>query len=270
MTGFLPKLDFSKGEGKLLKSFLSVSVGVHFFLFVAGSGFFFSSSEDRKPIEWEIDAELAVGYQGKGAFDAIDRAIKGEEIKVNKQILPQLTKSMQVEVEKKQKSADLGDAEFNPDDERLSQKKKVASTLKKKEALRRLLKERARRENKFADKTTSPLVERLQARKRELIAGNDFSLGSEKSVDRFRRDVQILIKRYYSLPEVYRFTDKNLKAGISVKLDLKGQIVDIKVSRSSGNQNLDSLAIETIKKAAPLPVPPKDIVGKSFIINFNP
>ena len=179
-----------------------------------------------------------------------------------------LPKVSEVEKEKEEKLADVGETVVDPELEKEEKKRKAAARLKKKEALRRLLKERAEKREKFADKTTSPIAKKLQARKREL-EGKEFSLGSQKKISRFVREVQA-VKRYYSLPEVYRVADKPLKTAIRVKLDESGQIVDIAVSKSSGDEGFDTIGVNTMKKASPLPPPPRELVGKPFILNFSP
>lgn len=265
----IPKVEVPKEEEGKMKFFLIASFVVHFIFMVIGIDFFLPNSKTPINNEWEIEADLAVGIKGEGNVDSIDRSVKGDEIKVNKQILPQLTKSFELKEEETKKVADLGETFVDPELERERKKNEAAARLRKKEALRRLLKERARKDRKFADKTTSPVAQRLQARKREL-EGKEFSLGSQKKLNRFVKEVQISVKRYYSLPEVYRFNKDQLSTGISVKLDNRGQIVDIEVSRSSGDDSFDAIGVNTIKKAAPLPVPPKELVGKSFVLNFNP
>jgi TonB family protein len=265
----ISKFEIPKDEDGLLKVFIGASLFIHVIFIGIGVDSFLST--ERAPIEneWEIEADLAVGIKGDGKVDSIDRSKKGDEIKVNKQILPQLTKSFEIERQKTKKVADLGETFVDPELQRETKKNSAAAKLKKREALRRLLKERARKNKKFADQTTSPIAKRLQARKREL-EGKEFSLGSEKKWNRFVKEVQISIRRFYSLPEVYRSKSSNLKTVISVKLDRRGQILDIKVSESSGDKSFDDIGISTIKKAAPLPAPPKDLVGKSFVLNFNP
>lgn len=269
MTSSFKKFKIPTNETELLKLLVGVSFLLHVVLLVVNFDAIFSS--DRKPMEdeWEIEAELAVGIEGEGKQDSIDRSVKGDEIKVIKQTLPQLTKSFEVEKEKEEKLADVGETVVDPELEKEEKKRKAAARLKKKEALRRLLKERARREKKFADKTTSPIAKKLQARKREL-EGKEFSLGSQKKISRFVREVQAAVKRYYSLPEVYRVADKPLKTAIRVKLDESGQIVDIAVSKSSGDEGFDTIGVNTMKKASPLPPPPRELVGKPFILNFSP
>jgi TonB family protein len=269
MIKSFPKIKIPSKEKDLLRFLLGMSFGLHIILLVVNFDQIFSTNKTSIEDEWEIEAELAVGLEGMGQEDTIDRSVKGKEIRVIKQTLPQLTKSFEVEEKKEEKLADIGETFADPELEKKEKKRKAAARLKKKEALRRLLKERARRDKKFAEKTTSPIAKKLQARKREL-EGKEFSLGSKKKLNKFKRQVQASVRRYYSLPEVYRVSAKPLKTAIRVKLDESGHIVDIAVSKSSGDEGFDAIGVNTMKKAAPLPPPPRELVGKPFILNFSP
>lgn len=258
----------TRSEIELLKIFVAISIGLHLFFMLGGLNFFGYEKKNAFESEWEIEADLAVGIKGEQQEDSIDNSVKGDEIKVNKQILPQLTKTFEVEKDQPKKAADIGEVFDEKKDVAEERKREAAVKLKKEEALRRLLKERARNEQKFADNTTSPLANKLQARKREL-EGNDFSLGSEKKVLKFVKQVQIAVKRNYLIPEIYRNSTKEMKVGVGVVLDKLGQIEKIGIATPSGNEGFDQLGIETIKKAAPLPVPPKELIGKEFVLNFT-
>lgn len=60
---------------------------------------------------------------------------------------------------------------------------------------------------------------------------------------------------------------ENMITSVTVTLDAKGQIVNIKIDGSSGVRELDHAAVESFKKAGPFPNPPKGLVvdGRAVI-----
>ena len=128
----ISNLEFPKDEVGLLKLFVGLSFFVH--LFFLGFGIEVFWDNNRVPIqsEWEIEADLAVGVIGDGKIDSIDRSKKGDEIKVNKQILPQLTKSFEIEKKKAKNIAELGETFADPELEKEKKKKVAAARLKRK------------------------------------------------------------------------------------------------------------------------------------------
>lgn len=68
-------------------------------------------------------------------------------------------------------------------------------------------------------------------------------------------DLDQHIKSNWALPEW--LLNKNLKAQIRVYLDSKGQILNRKIVRSSGNPAYDAEVIATVERSAPFPAPPE-------------
>jgi protein TonB len=62
-------------------------------------------------------------------------------------------------------------------------------------------------------------------------------------------------------------SDNNLVTGLTIKLNNKGEIVDILVKSASGLKELDDAAIESFNQAGPFPNPPKGMLknGKASI-----
>ena len=60
---------------------------------------------------------------------------------------------------------------------------------------------------------------------------------------------------------------ENLITAITVTLDVKGNILDIKIDGTSGVKELDQAAIESFNKAGPFPNPPKGLLvdGRAVI-----
>ena len=63
---------------------------------------------------------------------------------------------------------------------------------------------------------------------------------------------------------------ENLITAITVTLDVKGNILDIKIDGTSGIRELDQAAIESFNKAGPFPNPPKGLlVGGRAVIQWG-
>lgn len=78
------------------------------------------------------------------------------------------------------------------------------------------------------------------------------------------------VKQYWILPEW--LAKNNYKAQVLIKLNSRGYVIEKKMRVSSGNSNYDELVMETIKKANPFPLPPRqltDIVEiKGILLGF--
>lgn len=55
---------------------------------------------------------------------------------------------------------------------------------------------------------------------------------------------------------------------VKINVDRNGNVLSVTVSKSSGHSSLDKRALETVKKASPLPSPPNILEGDSISINM--
>ena len=55
-------------------------------------------------------------------------------------------------------------------------------------------------------------------------------------------------------------SDNNLLTGLTIKLNAKGRIVDIKLNSTSGLKELDDAAVRSFNQAGPFPNPPKGMI----------
>jgi TolA protein len=151
-------------------------------------------------------------------------------------------------------------------DQELEEKKRDAAVkLKKQEAIDRLLKEKARENQKFADVTSSPLSDSLQRRKAQLAVNGG---GSEAS--NYALHIQRSVRKFYSIPETYRIKGDALTAQIKISISPTGAILVMEVENSSGETGFDQLVMDIIRKAEPLPAPPTELIGKQLLLSFNP
>ena len=65
------------------------------------------------------------------------------------------------------------------------------------------------------------------------------------------------IKMFWNLPRF--LADKNYKATVVIEVNSEGNIMRIRLEKSSGNESFDQIVIETIRIASPLPKPPQEL-----------
>jgi TonB family protein len=282
--------ELAKDQGKLVKHFILVSVGVH--IFVALLVFldpFNRVIEIPAPSEWQIEAELAYDLKKDAEKDSLSEAKAPEnealangkladEILVQKQILPQLPKTVDLQNpnDKSEVQETIPDelSKVKPPentieskkDENDEKKREAAVRLKKEEALERLLKEKARDMQKFANETSTPLSNALQQRKAQLAQGG----GTDNEATDYALRVQRSVRKFYSIPETYRIRGESLTAQIRISVGPKGDILLVSVEKTSGEAGFDQLVIDIIHRAEPLPEPPKELIGKQLLLSFNP
>ena len=233
-----------------------------------------------------VEVELGTFFDG-GEVAGLKRqdVVEGEEIRVPKALLPQLTAHQKVEDEPKaaEESVEASlKAKPQPDagqetvpaqsvarDKNL-EKKEAYQTLRKKEALERLLKEEARKKQRFAKKITSPKVKESKAKRRSVRVKAASSPMVSLLLAEFSRKMQLSVGRYYALPEIYRYSKKNLRSAIMILLSEEGEIVSVRIDRSSGDASFDALSMRIVREAAPYPPPPEDIVGRQIVLHFAP
>ena len=66
------------------------------------------------------------------------------------------------------------------------------------------------------------------------------------------------IKMFWNLPRL--LADKQLRATVVIEVNQDGNVMRIRLERSSGNETFDQIVVETIRLASPLPVPPPEIL----------
>jgi colicin import membrane protein len=74
----------------------------------------------------------------------------------------------------------------------------------------------------------------------------------KKKIDEYRARIIASISRHWLVPDS---AHENESAQLGLKLAPNGELLQIKVVQSSGNQQLDRSAMSAVRKASPLPVP---------------
>jgi len=125
----------------------------------------------------------------------------------------------------------------------------------------------AKRPVKIAKRTQVSSGPQIAAKSGNTYAGPvnsrvDGSFGREAAT--WKTKVQRRIK-YFALRSRSRFTGRNRTAYITFQFDRSGNITSAVVSNSSGDASADALALQTVKRATPIPAPPKDWKGSLTI-----
>lgn len=257
------------GEGLLIKVFLFLSISAHFLLFNVD---YYGWLDTTKPIiqEWSIDTDLMTDeeFDDLPSATSIPDAKPAPVPKVPDRLLPQLPKKYNI---KEEKVAEDGLGE--PDEKKKEGKEDKAepgavvknqqedNKLEKRDALKRLMLEKIRAEQKEAS-------QKLVAEQNEFAKLAQKIKGrTGKGIETWRQSIRKAITRKFNLP--LNMEGKALVALVQVKLNTRGRILAINLVQSSGDQLYDRLAIDTVKNAEPFKPPPESFVGKFFTLKID-
>lgn len=251
-----------KTEDQILKVFLFVSIFLHVVFFVFKSYTFFDQYQWQEDI---IEVELI-------AFETDSLEFAGnKDLTVSEKTLPQLPKHYRIKGNKKDSISDVG-IEPSPTPKahkRIINDEKIIE-LTKKEAIARLLRERARKNKKKSKKPTIQLSNRLKKRKKQLLSSiSQVSLQGRSIEGGYAAILKSWVKKHYSIPDIFDYSSIKKKAKIKVLLDDKGAIIKIILMQSSDNKNFDHLALRTVRDSEPFPKPPREWVGKDIVFPFD-
>ena len=82
-----------------------------------------------------------------------------------------------------------------------------------------------------------------------------------KVFENYAEQLRSSVKSYWKLPE-YLKEDSNLRCRVQIFLSSEGELLNIDIYESSGNEEYDKRAIQTVKTAAPFPPAKKDIADR--------
>ncbi|UYL10408.1 TonB family protein [Bdellovibrio sp. SKB1291214] len=97
------------------------------------------------------------------------------------------------------------------------------------------------------------------------VKGNQLSPGtaltglSKLQHDTYGADLDRHIKQHWAVPEW--LAKRDLKAQARVFIDSRGNIIDRKIVKSSGNPDYDAEVLSTLDKSSPFPAPPEKFVS---------
>ena len=279
----------SPRQRKLFAAAIAVSFIAHAMVFIVD--FAFEDEEPPQQMEWAIDAELVLD---EGLADSATSALPNAKISdsagVPDNMLPQLPKQFKVKEEvlpeetiaeektPEKETETSKEPTEKPKEEgvkTLDQDDAAKVELEKSEALKRGALERLRDLEKKAE---------IEAEKQAKLArlANDLKatadkradklsmLRGNKRFDRYRSTIQQAVRRNFQLPDAYGIRNAKIRVILEVVLDARGNIRSIKVSEPSGNDVFDNLAYNALRASAPLPEPPKQLIGQKLKFAFDP
>jgi TonB family protein len=234
---------------------------------------------------WEVDMDFLGEITQKSPQEtALPNAEKSPEEAVPKNLLPQLPKKFQVEDEKpKEDSPENGEIDKALAEKKVEEDKSAsevpkmeedANKIKMDDLKKRLAVEKLKQENKVSEtmKAQKDAIAKLKLdASKENAAENSGSTGAAVGIMRnsvFQSALKSAVSRNFNLPESFKYTNSKLSVKLSIVIGAKGELLNFKVDKSSGNEVYDLAAISALKNASPLPTPPKDFVGQEIQFNF--
>jgi protein TonB len=73
------------------------------------------------------------------------------------------------------------------------------------------------------------------------------------------------ISKSYYYPAMARRLGQEGRVLVALRIDARGELVDVKVHRSSGHAILDKAAVDALRRLGRLPAPPSELLGKGTL-----
>lgn len=289
---FSPRVETAQApnDRRFFIKTLLITLLSHVILLSLNPDWFFSmpivSLEESIAVDADFMPEVSVGSPQE---NAMPNAKKSEEVAVPSNLLPQLPKKFEVEQSVKTDEKPVAEEKDKKSEDQLAKKvEDVADQLEspktkddpnkvtKEDLLKRLAVERLKRENKV-DKQMKAQKDALAKLKEELLAKDaraNSTLGSSAGVSGIRAKnyadiLKSAVKRNLYLPKNFEYDRAQLVTQLSVVINAKGELVEVKLARSSGNGAYDQAAIAALQNSVPLPQPPAEIAGQSITFNLS-
>ena len=268
---------------------LGACVFAHLIVLMLNPNWFFSPPHIEMEESTAVDVDFMNDLSLKAPQEtALPNSKKSEDVSVPSNLLPQLPKKFEVEDQKKTEEKTFAEEKDPTAEEALA--KKVVSTPEKEEVpktkedpnkvtkedlLKRLAVEKLKQENKV-DQQMKAQKNALAKLKEDLVAENAATNSGVGSVGvgaiRAKTYADLLraaVKRNLFLPKTFEYDRAQLITQLSVVINAKGELVDVKLARSSGNGAYDQAAIAALQNSVPLPQPPAEIAGQAITFNLS-
>jgi colicin import membrane protein len=292
-TVVVPRWNWVRAdENRFFGFMIAVSALAHLLVAVVDFGSFMR----RTPIveEWSMDVDLfADAMPGAPDKSALPDAEKAPEAKVSDRMLPQLPKQFAIKEaappEEKTFTERVDDKEAPAKDEaKETPKEEVTKAppqpspeeeknrIDEAEARKRAVLEKLRREQKTAEKnkaedaSADAKLAELAAKARERNSGAVAGLTSRSSFRTYQGLLYGAVRRNFQLPEAYNYAGREISAIFAVRVSERGDLIDIKMDQSSGDEVFDNEAMRALRASVPLPPPPRDLVGETILVQFSP
>ncbi|MBF0441372.1 MAG: cell envelope integrity protein TolA [Oligoflexales bacterium] len=285
------KESIQTDEDKLVIFAISISIILHLFVLFFEKFGKFSPSEPLIP-EWKMDTELVTEEDLVGPDKStLPNAKQSEKEAVPSNLLPQLPQSFTVK--QAQKNDDEGLPENKPEPQKEAEKEAdkpsndkdkpspVSSTkqdeankLAMQDAIRRLAIEKLRQmQNEKANRFEAPEQSSIVRLKDELKGSKRLqeavAMGIQKEREAYGKILNRTISKHYMLPQTFQSTVAKPVVILAIVVNMKGELVSVKVHQSSNDPVFDEYTIAAAKGAAPYEKPPKSLVGKVIHLAFT-
>lgn len=279
MNEKLPTIKIeSEGEKNLVILILGLSVLVHIILYSVSELDFLSQPDDLQD-EWSIDVSLS--SEKVESVAALPKAKKKEEPKVPEKMLPQLPKTFKIDQPKAKDEDAIAEAtkpQKKPEPKKEEKKapppvndhreKEAAKKLKKEEALKRLALERLRSQKKLA-KTMEAPEKNSKPKLGKATKSNTKRITLGAAGKTYLKLLEQQIKRHYTLPHTFSSPIARLEVTVAIVVNSRGDLMSVKVDRSSMDPVFDDYTIQAARKAAPYQRPPRSLAGQTIRLRFT-
>lgn len=276
-------------DRRFAKLVIAGSVLAHFLLILLNPSWFLSPPEINMEESTTVDLEFAGDISLKAPQETtLPKAKESPEVAVPANLLPQLPKKFEVEESKpseekpyvEEKDPKVEDAlakkeEAPPEKVESPKTKEDPNKVTKEDLLKRLAVEKLKRENKV-DQQMKAKKDALAKLKEEILAQNantNSGVAAKGASDvRAKSYVDLLgaaVKRNLYLPKTFEYDRAQLVTQLTVVINERGELVVVKLAKSSGNGAYDQAVIAAIQNSVPLPQPPAEIVGQSITFNLR-
>jgi TonB family protein len=266
-------------ESRSLMLFIGISVAVHLLGFILSMFNLFGLPKPALE-EYSIDTELLSDVDmGSAPKTVIPSAEKAEEATVPTNQLPQLPKTVTIKEKVKEEEGIMEEKK----DEKIEEGKNItkdteedgqaivkpdaAVKLKKSEALERLVRERLKEQQKEEAKELKTQEKSDLAQIRDVLKNAGVTQNSSGGIvaiaenNRYTAYLDSTLRRNYALPTTYQLTRKDMFTVIRVQISVRGELMDVQVEQSSGDNTFDEYCIQTAQRSAPFNPPPKVMAG---------
>ena len=156
--------------------------------------------------------------------------------------------------------------------EKENKRKEKMIELTKKEAIKRLLKDKAKKDRKIKlrDKKIKDLAKKISSETKNLRQKLDYiKISGLSSYEGYNDILRSWLQKYYTIPRSYNYSLAKNPAKLILILNKKGLITKLDLIKSSNYRLYDKLLLKIIKQAEPFPIPPKSNIGKKMTLSFS-
>jgi TonB family protein len=265
-----------------------ICFSIHVLVLLLNPKWFFSPPKVDLEESISVDMDFMADLKTEAPqINSLPNAVKSEDLAVPANLLPQLPKKFEVEeeiksevktfVEEKDPKAEdaLAKKEVAPPDEEVQKMKDNPNKVTREDLLKRLAMEKLKRDHKvdLQMKAQKDAIAKLKEDVVTADAKSNSGTGtvgvSGVRVSRYEGLLAAAVKRNLYLPKTFEFDKAVLVSQLSVVINEKGELMDVTLSRSSGNGAYDQAVILALQNSVPLPKPPQQYAGKAITFNFS-